>query len=160
MDNETLAISAQALALSAAMTGGVFQSFSDFVMRGLEEEGVAGAKGMQGLNRTVLRSVFVVMLFAIAPLALGLAWFVGAGASPQVANQLWAGAWVYTLGVPLVTMLGNVPMNERLARFDVSSVQGLAYWRTYQKGWTRWNTLRTLASYGAALLFAAAALQA
>lgn len=154
MTIETTAIAAQALALGAAMNGGVFQSFSDFIMRGLKEEGAAGAKGMQGLNRTVLRSVFVVMLFLISPLALAAAWF----ASGPAAGLLWTGAILYTLGVPIVTILGNVPMNERLALLDADGAEGVAYWETYLVGWTRWNTLRTLVSYAAAIIFAVAAL--
>lgn len=158
MTFDTLAIGAQALALGAAMTGGVFQSFSDFIMRGLEEEGVAGAKGMQGLNRTVLRSVFVVMLFAIAPLSIAFAWLAGDDLPAGASLLLWCGAAIYTLGVPLVTILGNVPMNERLAKLDAGSAEGVAYWQVYLSGWTRWNTLRTLACYAAAVLFAAAAI--
>lgn len=45
------------LGLGAALVGGVFQSFSDFVMRGLMlAEPAGGMESMQQLNRTVFRS--------------------------------------------------------------------------------------------------------
>lgn len=160
MDIELAKIVAVALAIGAAMVGGVFQSFSDFVMRGLAEAGAAGAKGMQGLNRTVMRSAFLYMLFGMAPASVAAAFYFDAQLSYSAAYALWIGAGVYVASVPFVTMVGNVPMNNRLEAVDADSPEGAAYWETYLTGWTRWNTMRTLGCYAASVCFAYAALSA
>ncbi|XUU61935.1 DUF1772 domain-containing protein [Erythrobacter sp. HA6-11] len=158
MEIEFAKIAAITLAIGAAMVGGVFQSFSDFVMRGLAEAGNAGAKGMQGLNRTVMRSFFLYMLFAMAPASISVALYFDGYLAYEAAYALWIGAGVYVASVPFVTMVGNVPMNNRLAAVDADTREGATYWSTYLSGWTRWNTMRTLGCYAAAACFAYAAI--
>ncbi len=46
----------------------------------------------------------------------------------------------------------NVPMNNRLARFEAPSAEGAAYWATYLRDWTRWNSIRSGAAMLATLL--------
>ena len=61
---------------------------------------------------------------------------------------------VYCVGVLAVTMLGNVPMNNRLDRADDPA----RYWLTYASLWTRLNTVRTVAAGVASLCYLQAAL--
>ncbi|HAN89132.1 MAG TPA: hypothetical protein DCQ48_07300, partial [Erythrobacter sp.] len=62
------------LALWAMLTGGVFKAFSEFVMRGLAQaEPVSGIAGMQGINRTVLRTEFVFAILALGAITPGFA---------------------------------------------------------------------------------------
>lgn len=62
------------------------------------------------------------------------------------------GALVYVIGTFGVTMAVNVPMNNRLARFQAPSPEGAAYWATYLSDWTRWNSIRSGAAMLATLL--------
>ncbi|MEO1101150.1 MAG: anthrone oxygenase family protein [Pseudomonadota bacterium] len=145
--------------LSSALVAGVFQSFSDFVMRGLVMATPAsGAQSMQMINRTVFRSVFVILLLGLGPVSLALAayaYFVLAGAG---AMWLIAAAAIYLPFVILVTIAGNVPMNERLDRMDHAAEDTVAYWETYGRVWTRWNHVRTLGSLAAAICYLMAAM--
>ncbi|HCH93905.1 MAG TPA: hypothetical protein DFK13_03405, partial [Erythrobacter sp.] len=62
------------LALWAMLTGGVFKAFSEFVMRGLAQaEQVSGIAGMQGINRTVMRTEFVFAILALGAITPGFA---------------------------------------------------------------------------------------
>jgi uncharacterized membrane protein len=101
--------------LLMALVAGVFLSFSDFVMRGLVQAPAGqGAAGMVGLNRTVYRSAFMVLLMGFVPGSLALAalavWRLEGAAQLAVLS----GAGAYLLGVMAVTGIGNVPMNNRL----------------------------------------------
>lgn len=150
-----------AMALSSALVAGVFQSFSDFVMRALIAAAPsAGIESMQMINRTVFGSVFLVMLLGLAPASsiLGVyayLYWLGPGA-----RWILAGGAVYIVSVFLVTMLGNVPMNNRLDRMDTASADAADYWRQYGIVWTRWNHVRTLGALAAAICFLAAAVSA
>jgi len=145
-----------AFGLSAALVGGVFQSFSDFVMRGLNQAGPeAGAAGMIGLNRTVYRSVFLVMLLALAPLGIAFAvygfFFVGGIARAL----LIAASAIYVTSVFMVTVAGNVPRNEKLDRLEGEGAAD--YWPTYFREWTPLNHARTFGSIGTAVSYLLAA---
>lgn len=149
------------LGLACALVGGVFQSFSDFVMRGLNAAQPAGGIDvMQQINRTVFRSVFLVLMLGLAPVLLGFA--IYAGVSLPASMRLWiiAGAVIYLASVFLVTMLGNVPMNNRLDGMAYGHADTVAYWRTYGEVWTNWNHFRTIGSIAAAVCCLMAAAQA
>ena len=147
-----------AMGLSCALVAGVFQSFSDFVMRALiAAEPSAGIESMQMINRTVFQSVFLAMMLGLAPASLlfgSYAYLYLAGAA---ASWIVSGAAIYIVTVFLVTMLGNVPMNNRLDQMDNAAAGTVGYWQIYGSVWTRWNHLRTLGSLAAAICFLAAA---
>lgn len=130
-------------ALVMAVNAGVFLAFSDFIMPSFAQtDPTSGRRAMQAINTRVLRSIFVVSLIGMGPVALALAvwgWM-------QDAPLIVVGGVIYALGVVGVTMLGNVPMNNRLDRGEAAE----GYWGTYQTGWTRWNHLRTVANVVAA----------
>ncbi|MGO4843669.1 anthrone oxygenase family protein, partial [Rhizobiaceae sp. 2RAB30] len=52
-----------------------------------------------------------------------------------------------------VTMVFNVPLNNALAAADPASAEGGDVWSRYQRDWTLWNTIRTVASIGAWVCF-------
>ena len=54
------------------------------------------------------------------------------------------------IGMFVVTMAFNVPLNNALLRGDAAT------WQRYLVSWTRWNHVRTLASMAASALFIAA----
>ena len=148
------------LGLASALVGGVFQSFSDFVMRGLIlAEPSGGMESMQQLNRTVFRSVFLATFLALVPAtgAFGLFAFVSLSDSARWLI-IWA-AVIYVLLVFVVTVVGNVPMNKRLDGLAHTSTDGHTYWATYGRVWTRWNHLRTFGSVATAVCLLLAAVE-
>lgn len=59
--------------LAVALVAGVFPGFSEFIMRGLVHAPASqGTAGMVGVNRTVNRSVFMVLLLGLVPASRGL----------------------------------------------------------------------------------------
>ena len=68
---------------------------------------------------------------------------------------LLASSVLYTAGSFGLTMLGNVPLNQRLAKFDVTKASGheIAQVREkFEKPWNRLHTIRTVASIAATVL--------
>lgn len=144
--------------LAVALVAGVFLTFSDFVMRSLAGSApAAGAEAMQHINREVFGSVFMVLLMGSGIAALGIA---GLGVVQGGAPGRWmvVGGALYVAGVMAVTVLRNVPMNERLARMDHRTDVAQDYWRHYARDWTRWNHVRSVASLAAAASYLQAGL--
>ena len=152
-----LDLSILALAAAATVSGlvaGVFLTFSDFVMSGLgAATPAAGMAAMQGINRKVYGSVFLVLFMALAPAALVLALFSLAALPPAVALWSVAAAFIYITGVFGVTAIRNVPMNKRLDVLAAESTDGQAYWADYAQRWTGWNHVRTLAALATTLCY-------
>lgn len=147
-----------AAGLAAALVAGVFLGFSDFVMRGLAQaDGKTGAAGMVGLNRTVYRSVFMVLLMGLAPAAAVLSAVALASLEGSALVLTLAGAAAYLAGVMAVTGLGNVPMNTRLDRLSRTPDGAGEYWAEYVRGWTRLNHIRVAGSVFAAVAWITAA---
>ncbi len=140
-------------ALGSGLMAGVFFAFSNFVMTALARLGPAdGVRAMQAINVTVLNRLFLsifmgtgVVCLAVIVMAL-LCWNI---ASVYV---LLGGA-VYLLGSILVTMRGNVPLNNALAALDADAPDSARRWSDYVRDWTRWNHVRTIACAAASVLF-------
>lgn len=143
--------------LGAGLVGGVFFAFSSFVMKALAqlpaEQGVAA---MQRINVVVLNPLFLGAFIGTALLGLvcmGVALF-GAGGVPSA--LVFAAGLIYVVGSFAVTLVFNVPRNERLARLDAGSIEAAAYWPVYLREWCMWNHLRTFASVVSSALAATA----
>ena len=142
----------------AALVAGVFLSFSDFVMRGLAQAPDArGADGMVGLNRTVYRSVFMVGLLGLVPVAALIAVVAIWRLSGAVQILCIAGALAYLVGVLLVTIVGNVPLNNRLDAMADRPKELSEYWPIYASRWTKLNHVRTMSAVLTAASWMAAA---
>ncbi|MCE7998240.1 MAG: DUF1772 domain-containing protein [Rhodobiaceae bacterium] len=147
--------------ISCALVAGVFLTFSDFVMRSLNGARTsAGVEVMQGINREVFKTIFMVLLIGMWALsaALGVAAYFGALGSGG-ASIFWA-AIIYSVGVAGVTLVFNVPMNNRLEAKDYEGPDAAAYWtEVYYPRWTFWNWVRGVAAAVAAVFYLTACLQ-
>lgn len=149
------------LALWSAVIGGVFSAFSEFIMAGLLRAAPAGGiEAMQEINKTVLKTQFVAGILLIGPLSVLLAIYAVMVFEGEAQTLLVAAPIVFVPSVLIMTMAGNVPMNNRLERLDHASDDAKAYWLEYGRVWTRLNHVRSLGSVVTAglYLFAAIAL--
>jgi uncharacterized membrane protein len=143
------------LAVGAGLIAGVFFAFSTFVMKALaqlpNEQGIAA---MQRINVVVMNPMFL-SLFVGTALIAGIC---GVGAvfswGSHRSYLLLAAALFYVAGCFCVTVLFNVPRNERLARLQPESAEASTYWHVYLQEWTFWNHIRAI---GASTAAAAAA---
>lgn len=151
-----------AAVLGSGIVAGVLLGFSSFIIRTLRELTAAdGIRFMQSINRTIVRSPFI-LAFIGTTLLSGTLIVFGVVLSTRGAEQAAAAPWLiaggaaYLLGTFLVTALFNVPRNTALDGVDPASAAGHAVWREYLGSWVRWNHVRTIAACGATILFAVA----
>ncbi len=146
-----------AAVLGSGLVAGIFFAFSTFVMRALgqlrENQGIAA---MKAINVTVLNPWFFLAFFGTAAVCVPVAFLAFGNAGGTNRAYLLAGCALYLFGCVLVTMVFNVPLNNRLAAAEPESPGAEALWAEYLSRWTLWNHVRTAASLAAAGLFALA----
>lgn len=137
-------------ALGSGIMAGLFFAFSTFVMQALgKRPAPVGIAAMQSINQTILSPIFFAVFFGTALLSLVLAVLALLGWSETGTGWRLAGALLYLMGSIAVTMLFNVPLNNRLAAVAPDSAEGATLWSHYVKVWTAWNHARTIGCIGA-----------
>ena len=143
--------------IGSGLFGGVFFAFSAFVMKALTElPAEHGIAAMQRINVVVLNPLFLgvsvgtALLAGICIVAAFVSW-----ANARSVLLLTAGA-IYLAGSFGVTVVFNVPRNERLARLGAQTDEAHGYWPVYVREWLFWNHVRTAASVVASASSAAA----
>jgi len=146
--------------LGSALVGGIFFAFSSFIMKALA--GIPPAEGigaMQSINVVVINPSFLGTFFGTAVLSLVAGGLALARWGYPSALLFLAGALFYLVGTILVTMLGNVPLNNQLAIVSATDPGTREVWEHYLDRWTMWNHVRTVAATVAALLYTLGLLQ-
>jgi uncharacterized membrane protein len=143
-----------AAVLSTGVVAGIFFAFSNFVMSALERvQPSAGMASMQAINVTVLNLLFFLFFIGAALLSLVLGIFSFRRWQHSSSAWLLAAGLLYVVGSFLVTVAGNVPLNEALAKVDPSGPEFVSFWGEYVSRWVAWNHVRTVASLLAAAAF-------
>ena len=140
--------------LGSALVGGIFFAFSSFVMKALANVPSAeGIGAMQSINVVVINPSFLGAFFGTAVLSLVAGGLALANWGSPSASFFLGGALFYLVGTILVTMLGNVPLNDQLAAVAATDPAAPDVWEHYLDRWTMWNHVRTAAAMVAALLY-------
>lgn len=148
-----------ALAMATGLVAGVFLTFSDFVMKSLRAaQPAAGTEAMQIINRYVFRSLFMVLLVGLIPVSALMVVFAYVFLDGGLATCLITGGLLYFFGVFLVSMVGNVPMNQTLEALPQGGAAAQTYWPKYVKGWVLWNHIRWITALGASTCYAVGAI--
>jgi uncharacterized membrane protein len=135
--------------VGTGLNGGVFFIFSNTCMRAFDALPAAGAvAAMNSINRVILNPGFFLAFFGTALVCLVL--LVGQIDRPLIV----AASSAYLAGCIGVTMVCNVPLNEKLQKVTPSAPEADTQWRAYCKPWTRWNHVRAAVCLLAAALFA------
>ncbi|OZB95320.1 DUF1772 domain-containing protein [Paenibacillus sp. XY044] len=143
-----------ATTLGSGLLAGVFFTFSTFVMTSLgrlpAEQSISA---MQSINSTILQSLFMLIFMGttILSVILGIASFFKMGNSSAV--YVLIGSLFIIVGVFLVTVIFNVPLNDSLAAANPGAADGAQVWSDYVAGWVPWNHVRTISSIAALVSF-------
>jgi uncharacterized membrane protein len=108
---------------------------------------------MRQINEKIINPIFLVFFLGTPVLCVIVAvnaFFVLAEPGSVV---LLLGSLAYLVGPFGITMLCNVPLNNRLAAADSADADGV--WSDYQVRWQRWNHMRTYIGIASIVLLAA-----
>ncbi|WVT72122.1 anthrone oxygenase family protein [Sinorhizobium chiapasense] len=140
-------------AIGSGLMAGLFFIFSVCIMQALSrlppEQGIAA---MNAINVVIQNPIFLsaFMGTALIGLALVVMAFLSGGEGRWL---LAAGGIAYVVGVLLVTIIFNVPMNDALAAAAPGQAATDLWQQRYLTIWVWWNHVRTVASIGALALF-------
>jgi uncharacterized membrane protein len=144
-------------ALGCGVMAGVYFAFSTFIMTALGRlDQAAGIAAMNAVNVDIVRSLFMPLFLGTtvagaALVVMGVLRFNEPGAASMI-----AGGGLYVIGMFVVTIAFNVPLNNALAAAQPSAPEAGVVWAAYLKDWVFWNHVRTVASLVASVLFVAA----
>ncbi len=140
-------------AIAAAVMGGALFAFSTFVMPALRTlPPVDGATAIQEINREAITPLFMLILFGPAFASVAIIWKAVNDWTAPVSGYLLAGAAAFLIGVFLMTVVFNVPLNNALDAVDPATAEGTAVWTKYLSDWTLGNHVRTVAGISSAAL--------
>lgn len=147
-------------AATTALMAGLFYAWSCSVMPGFarlsDEEFVAA---MRACNRAIQNPIFFAAFFG-APVFLTISAVLHYGQTTRFWFLL-AATGVYLIGTFGVTVFGNVPLNNRLERFDADAATAgevAAQRANFESRWTNLNWIRAVSSTLAVILVTAACL--
>ena len=148
-----LEVIAVASITGAGLITGLLFAFSNFVMRALADlPSEKGMFAMQRINETIINPIFLVLFLGTPVLCLLIA--IDSALELNNPGRMWlfSGALAYLIGPFGITVLFNVPLNNLLARADLSDAEEI--WPQYQRKWQRWNHIRTYVGVVSILLMA------
>lgn len=142
-----------AAAIGSGLMAGLFFIFSVCIMQALSrlppEQGIAA---MNAINVVIQNPIFLSAFMGTA--LLGLALVVLAFLAGGEGRWLLAGGGIaYLVGVLLVTIIFNVPMNDALGAVAPGQAATDLWQQRYLTDWVWWNHVRTFASIGSLALF-------
>jgi uncharacterized membrane protein len=136
-------------ATTTALIAGLFYAYSCSVNLGLGRLSDAGyIAAMQSINKAILNPLFFTSFMGTL-LLLPLCTFLHYGQPATV--RFWillAATLIYVIGTFGVTILGNVPLNDALAKFNMqsASIEDISRQRIKFEGpWNKLHTIRTIA---------------
>jgi uncharacterized membrane protein len=134
--------------VGSGLVAGLFFAFSTSVMPALRRVPPEhGAAAMQQVNRVILNPLFLAVFLGTTLLCLLVA--VAAPFSGRDgAAWLVVGGLLEVVGAFVLTMVVNVPLNNRLDGVDPASTEGGRVWTEYLARWVPWNHVRAVASAG------------
>jgi uncharacterized membrane protein len=141
-------------AIGCGLLAGLYFAFSTFIMTALGRIGqVPGILAMNAINETIVRSLFMPFFLGTTLTSLALAILALFRWGTPGAMAMIAGGLIYVVGMFVVTMVFNVPLNNALAAVDPASAEAGSVWARYLSDWTLWNHVRTVSSTVACALF-------
>ena len=132
-----------AAAIGNGLLAGVFFAFSTFVIQSLSALGPGAAvAAMQSINKVILRSAFMPLFFGSTIAGVGALLLAIVNSTANA--YLVTGCLLNLVGVFVVTVLFNVPLNNKLKAVDAHGEDCGDAWTSYTSGWLPWNHVRTV----------------
>lgn len=133
------------------LTAGLCFTWGNAVTPGLGQlDNITFLKSFQSMNRSIINGKFLLIFFG--PIML---LFLNTYLAKYNSMGFWlflVAAIVFFIGVGLVTVFGNVPLNEVLDKSNLEALSEIELQKLrnkFEQPWNRWHNIRTLSSIGA-----------
>lgn len=137
--------------LFTGLTAGLCFTWGNAVTPGLGLlDNVTFLKSFQSMNRLIINGKFLLIFFG--PIML---LFLNTYLAKYTSMGFWlflVAAILFFIGVGLVTVFGNVPLNEVLDKSNLEALSEIELQKLrnkFEQPWNRWHNIRTLSSIGA-----------
>lgn len=137
--------------LFTGLTAGLCFTWSNAVTPGIGRlDNLTFLKSFQSMNRVIINWRFMVVFFAPVVLLFLSSYFFKSNST-----SFWLfliAAILFFVGIGIVTIFGNVPLNEVLdkSNLEVLSKTELQELRNkFEQPWNNWHTIRTVSSFSA-----------
>ena len=128
--------------VGAGVVTGLLFAFSNFVMRALSDlPAEYGMQAMQRINETILNPVFFIFFFGTPALCAMIVYLSIGKIDIAGYGLLFFGSIAYLLGPFGVTLIFNVPLNNKLAVTPKANAE--EEWPVYRRKWQTWNHIRS-----------------
>lgn len=145
----------------AALSSGVFFTFSAFVMPSLDRLTASQAvTSMQEINKYAPGPGFGLALVGTSVTSVILAGSVLLRWDQPGNVALLTGAALFIVGGILVTGFGNIPLNNQLADLNPNQADIATQWSDFLGKWQAWNHVRTGLTFAATICYVIALRQA
>jgi len=130
------------------LTAGLCFTWSNAITPGIGRlDDLAFLRSFQAMNRAIINGKFLIVFFAPTILL-----FVNAYLFKDSGMSYWlflGAAILFFVGIGLITIFGNVPLNEILDKAPLETLSGIelqALRQKFERPWNQWHTLRTITS--------------
>ncbi len=135
---------------------GIFFTWTNAVKPGIGTlDDMTYMKAFQAMNRLILNPLFYVV-FILPVLTISISTYMSFGSTKLYVFELFLlSTLLYVLGVFLITILGNIPLNDLLENTDLEkiSLTELSDLRgKIENKWNNFNLIRTVSSFISFLL--------
>jgi uncharacterized membrane protein len=139
--------------LFTGLVAGLFYGYDCSVIKGLGNlKNEAYLQSFQSINKAIQNPYFFVSFMGCLLVLPFASWLCFKSSNPFSFYFMLSATIVYFIGVLGVTILGNAPLNEQLAKFTIASAteNEIALMRKiFEKSWNSYHTIRTVASIAA-----------
>ena len=140
--------------LFTGLTAGLCFTWSNAVTPGIGRlDNLSFLKAFQAMNRAIINGKFMIVFFGPVILL-----FLNTYLFRNNSISFWvflAAAILFFVGIGLVTIFGNVPLNEILDKSNLETLSKIELQELrnkFEQPWNNWHTIRTLSSFGAFVL--------
>jgi len=140
--------------LFTGLTAGLCFTWSNAVSPGIGRlDNLTFLRSFQSMNRAIINSRFMVVFFGPVLLL-----FINSYLFKDCNTSFWLfliAAILFFIGIGLVTVFGNVPLNEVLDKSNLEALSKMELQELrnkFEQPWNNWHTVRTLSSFIAFVL--------
>lgn len=140
--------------LCTGLTAGLCFTWSNAVTIGIGRlDNLTFLKSFQSMNRAIINVRFMIVFFGPVILL-----FLNSYLFRNNSTSFWlfiTAAIFFFVGIGLITIFGNVPLNEILDKSNLETLSKIELQQLrneFEQPWNRWHTIRTLSSFIAFVL--------